>query len=231
MQKPRVIKVSCKQIEELKKNKNLPIIKISPIQYPQLPLNLQIEIYKNLNIEKQLEAIIEIMKSYGNPFDLLENKLDSLRIYNLPNSILEDIAVLLIYSRILKDYDNISEWKNELNSRKLAVQQPYIRNNTKDKEEYDLQINLIQSRLKVPFLNLTIYILSEIIPEESVTEKYIVISELLNELNIFSKSPFPTLEEAEHLYKYGKSSQPGRKTIYDRISKEVKGLLKNIDKF
>jgi hypothetical protein len=190
--------------------------------------------YENLFAKKSFEQrsilMLQIIKSQGEPFELLENDLELLRKTGLDEDTLEIIAIYLIYTKIYTDPNERQAWSDQKKAYQNFINTPYAEKRPTLIQEIECERRNIQGRFQLDFLSETVGILMEIIPLESKRKRSVIISELLRELDIQLLTPFYTLEEAIDEADRNDTYQDGVSIIYDRIKKfepKFKKMIEN----
>ncbi len=222
-----VKKISVEKLEELKRK--VSIKKVGKIDLKKLSIRQINQILDGKSFQDQVIFLFRLVKSYGDPFEMLGNDLKSLRLYGIDNNTLEALAILLIYTRIFSEEDNLKKWKKELNHRREALDLEYIKDNNDLTEDHKLNIQNLEGRLMANFIADTIGTIDSILPVDDASERHIIISELFNELDIRKKEPFYTLDEAVDDFNRGNTTQPGKKAISKRIKKELTAYKKMLE--
>ena len=206
--------------QSFKKKKRIKLIKLEDLDAKHYEA-----LFAGKSYEERANLLIWIIRQLGDPFETLGNNLDSLRVFEFPDEYLEIIAINLIFSKVYTNQEEINEWKQHLNAYQNFLMTPYAKKRPKLCQDIHSEILNLEGRFCLDFVTETIGMIMDILPLESETDKAIVVSELLNELNIvkplgLKSTPYYTLKEAEDDYSKGIIAQPGRKTIAKRIKKD-----------
>lgn len=214
--------INKQKLELLKQKEGVKIKKIKKIELDSLSTTQIHQLFEGKNLIDRIRLLYFIVKSIGNPFELLGNNLDKLRCFGIDDDIIEIIACHIVYTKVLSDRGNIANWKKEIKIHEESLKSAIVYSDAKIKKELEIEIQNLNGRINSDFLTDLIGSLSEILPIESNTDKYIFISELLRELGIKKKEPYQLLKEAEDDFERAFSSQTGRKAIYIRIKNDKK---------
>ncbi len=177
------------------------------------------KLFANKTFEERSLLMFQLIKSQGEPFELLGNNLEILRKTGLDENTLEVIAIYLIFTKTYTNQEERQAWKHLIKTYQDFIKSPYAQKRSKLINDLEAEIINLESRFYLDFLSETIGILMEIIPLESKRQRSVLISELLRELDIQIQSPFYTLEEAIDEAGRNDTFQDGVSIIYDRLKK------------
>jgi hypothetical protein len=177
------------------------------------------KLFTDKTFEQRSLLMFQIVKSKGNPLELLGNSLDRLRQTGLDENMLEIIAIHLIFAKVYTDPEETKTWKEQIKAYQNFIKTPYAQKRPDLIKDIESEIVNLKGRFYLDFLSEAIGILMEVLPLESKRIKSVVISEQLKELDIRIYSDFYTLTEATDEAARNDTYQDGVSIIYDRIKK------------
>lgn len=220
--------INSKDIERLKE-KGVTFKKINSDDITNLSVSQLHQLFESKTLVKRFELLFDIIRTLGNPFEMLGNNLDSLREYEIEEDVLEFMAIQLILTKIFTDKKEVAKRKKDKKRFLEFLKTPFAQSKSKIVEDVHLELKNIVGSLNTDFIADTIWVLKLILPFESVTEKHVIICELFNELDIKKEVPYPTEEKACSDYSDGITSQPARKAMHDRIKGDSRNHKKMIE--
>lgn len=166
------------------------------------------------------KALIEIVYNIGNPFEILENDLSTLKDLDMKENEIEVMAIIFIYTTIFCNKDNIKEMEDELGLYELFNKSSLAQKREDIRITVQHEIDNLKARLNLDLLSIAIGITDVLSPKISRRKKSIFISTILKELGIENQQPFFDMSDAERDSRrvYSNASE----IIYGRIKKYYK---------